>query len=66
MREHGLADRRKKMRRSMTWPGKGRWRPPDLVKRDFPAQRLNRKWYGDGTEIPTGEGKLYMLVTWNR
>jgi len=30
------------------------------VKRDFPAAGINRKWYGDGTEIPTGEGKLYL------
>ena len=40
--------------------GKGRWRAPDLVKRDFPAAKLNTKWYGDGTEIKTGEGKLYL------
>ena len=60
MRELGLAARRKKRRRSTTRPGKGRWRAPDLVKRDFPAAKINRKWYGDGTEIPTGEGKLYL------
>jgi len=52
MREQGLAARRKKKRRPTTRPGKGRWRAPDLVKRDFPAQQVNRKWYGDGTEIP--------------
>jgi putative transposase len=60
MRELGLAARRKKRRRSTTRPGKGRWRAPDLVKRDFPAAKINCKWYGDGTEIPTGEGKLYL------
>jgi transposase InsO family protein len=60
MRELGLAARRKKKRRSSTRPGKGRWRAPDLVKRDFPAQQVNVKWYGDGTEIPTGEGKLHL------
>jgi putative transposase len=60
MREQGLAARRKKKRRSTTRPGKGRWRAPDLVKRNFPARQLNRKWYGDGTEIRTGEGKLYL------
>jgi putative transposase len=60
MREQGLAARRKKKRRSTTRPGKGRWRAPDLVKRDFPAKQVNRKWYGDGTEIRTGEGKLYL------
>ena len=60
MRELGLAARRKKKRKATTRPGKGRWRAPDLVKRDFPAQEINVKWYGDGTEIPTGEGKLYL------
>jgi transposase InsO family protein len=60
MRELGLVARRKRRRRSATRPGKGRWRAPDLVRRDFPAEQINRKWYGDGTEIPTGEGKLYL------
>jgi transposase InsO family protein len=60
MREQGLAARRKKKRRSTTRPGRGRWRAPDLVKRDFPATGLNQKWYGDGTEIPTDEGKLHL------
>ena len=49
MRELGLAARRKHKRRSTTRPGKSRWRAPDLVKRDFPAGKINRKWYGDGT-----------------
>ena len=57
MREQHLAARRKKKRKATTRPGKGRWRAPDLVKRDFPAAQINTKWYGDGTEIPTGEGQ---------
>jgi putative transposase len=60
MREQGLAARRKKRRKSTTRPSKARWRAPDLVQRDFPAAKINCKWYGDGTEIPTGEGKLYL------
>jgi len=60
MRERHLAARRKKRRKATTRPGRGRWRAPDLVRRDFPASRLNCKWYGDGTEIGTGEGKLYL------
>jgi transposase InsO family protein len=60
MREQHLAARRKKRRKSATRPGKGRWRAPDLVKRDFPAAQLNTRWYGDGTEVPTDEGKLYL------
>jgi putative transposase len=51
---------RPKRRRGTTRPGRGRWRAPDLIGRDFPAQRLNQKWYGDGTELPTDEGKLYL------
>jgi putative transposase len=30
------------------------------VKRSFAAAAVNVKWYGDGTEIVTGEGKLYL------
>jgi transposase InsO family protein len=60
MRELHLAARQKKKRTSTTRPGKGRWRAPDLVKRDFPAAKINQKWYGDGTEIPTDEGKLHL------
>jgi transposase InsO family protein len=60
MAELGLAARRKKRRKSTTRPGKGRWRAPDLVRRQFPASGINQKWYGDGTEITTGEGKLYL------
>ncbi len=60
MREQHLVARAKRRRTSTTRPGKGRWRAPDLIGRDFPAQRLNQKWYGDGTELPTDEGKLYL------
>jgi putative transposase len=60
MAEMGLAARPKKRRKGTTRPGKGRWRAPDLVQRDFPAQKINVKWYGDGTDIDTGEGKLYL------
>src|SRR5205823_11217175 len=61
MAEQHLAARPKRRRKSTTRPGRGRWRAPDLVKRDFPAARLNHKWYGDGTEIGTDEGKLHLV-----
>jgi transposase InsO family protein len=60
LREQRLAARPKKRRKHTTRPGKGRWRAPDLVGRDFPASRVNQKWYGDGTEIVTDEGKLFL------
>ncbi len=61
MREQGLAARPgRKGRKGATRPGKGRWRAPDLVGRKFAADRINRRWYGDGTEIRAAEGKLHL------
>lgn len=60
MAELGLAARATHRRKSTTRQGKGRWRAPDLVKREFGTDGLNRRWYGDGTEVPTDEGKLYL------
>lgn len=60
MRELGLAARRKRARKQTTRRGRGRWRAPDLVGRDFGTDRINHKWYGDGTEIVTDEGKLFL------
>ena len=60
MREQGLAARRKNRRKATTRPGKGRWRAPDQVKRKFGAEGINLCWYGDGTEIVAGEGRLYL------
>jgi transposase InsO family protein len=61
MAELGLAARRKKKRRATTRRGRGRWRAPDLIRRDFPSRQLNRKWFGDGTQIATDEGKLHLV-----
>lgn len=60
MAELGLAARRTRRRKQTTRPGRGRWRAPDLIRRDFGADHVNEKWYGDGTEIRTDEGKLYL------
>jgi transposase InsO family protein len=60
MRELGLAARRRRRCRQTTRQGRGKWRAPDLIGRDFAADRLNHKWYGDGTEIPTDQGRLYL------
>jgi putative transposase len=60
MRELGLAARRKRRRKSTTRQGRGRGRAEDLIGRKFAADGVNRKWYGDGTEIPTEEGKLHL------
>jgi len=60
MAAQNLAARAKRRRKGTTRPGKGRWRAPDQVKRQFAADQLNRRWYGDHTEIPTDEGKLHL------
>jgi transposase InsO family protein len=60
MREQQLVARPTKRRKQTTRQGRGRWRAPDLIGRDFPASTVNRQWYGVGTEIVTDEGKLYL------
>jgi transposase InsO family protein len=62
MAAQGLVGRPKKHRRSLTRPDKAADPVPDLVKRDFHAERVNEKWCGDLTEIPTDEGKLYLAI----
>jgi putative transposase len=63
MARQGLAGRSpKRKRRSLTRPDKAAAPIPDLVKRDFSAAAINRKWCGDLTEIPTDEGKLYLAT----
>jgi putative transposase len=60
MAEQRLQARAKRRRRGTTRPGKARWRAPDLVGRDFSARRVNQRWFGDGTEIDTAQGKLQL------
>lgn len=60
VRQGLLARPGRRGRRGATRRGKGRWRAEDLVKRKFAAQAVNRKWYGDGTEVKTAEGRLYL------
>ena len=30
------------------------------MRRGFPAEKINQKWFGDGTEIGTAQGKLHL------
>lgn len=63
MTRQGLVARSpKRKRRSLTRPDKAAGPIPDLLGRDFTATALNQKWCGDLTEIPTGEGKLYLAT----
>jgi transposase InsO family protein len=63
MARQGLQGRSPKpKRRSLTRPDKAAAPIPDLVKRDFTAERVDQRWCGDLTEIPTDEGKLYLAT----
>jgi putative transposase len=57
-----LVARPKRRRRCLTRADKTARRAPDLVNRDFSAPAPDVKWCGDLTEIPTGEGKLYLAA----
>jgi transposase InsO family protein len=53
MVRQGLAGRApKRQRRSLTRPDKAAAPIPDLVRRDFTAERIDQRWCGDLTENP--------------
>jgi transposase InsO family protein len=62
MARQGLVARSKRRSRCLTRPDKRAVPFGDLVGRDFSATTPNQKWCGDMTEIPTGEGKLYLAA----
>jgi transposase InsO family protein len=63
MARQGLRGRSpKRRRRSLTRPDRAAAPIPDLVRRDFSAERTDQRWCGDLTELPTDEGKLYLAT----
>lgn len=60
MAANGLvgAHARKKWRRGRPDAGGA----PDLLRRDFTAERPNQRWVADITEFATGEGKLFLAA----
>jgi transposase InsO family protein len=68
MRRQGLIARRIKRRNGLTRQDKTAPKFPDLLRRDFTADRANARWVGDMTEIPTADGhgrpgpKLYLAT----
>ena len=60
MARQGLVGRSRNAAASLTRPDKAAEPIPDLVRRDFNAEAINQRWWGDLTEIPTDEGKLYL------
>jgi transposase InsO family protein len=66
MRRQGLVARRIRRRNGLTRQDKTAPKFPDLIKRDFTADRPNARWVGDMTEVPTGPDgrgpKLYLAT----
>ena len=62
MHRQGLYGRKPKRSKGLTRQDRGAPTFPDLLQRDFSASAPNVKWCGDITEIPTGEGKLYLAT----
>lgn len=62
MRRQGLVARRIRRRNGLTRQDKTKAPFPDLLRRDFTAERPNARWVGDITEVPTASGKLYLAT----
>ncbi|MEM6107588.1 IS3 family transposase [Mycobacterium sp. 050272] len=62
MRRQGLVARRIKRRNGLTKQDRTAPKFPDLLKRNFTADRPDLKWVGDITEVPTAAGKLYLAT----
>jgi len=60
MRENGLIHKKKRNPLSLTKADKEAQSSDDLLKRDFGAQEPDKKWVTDITQLPTGDGKLYL------
>ena len=62
MRQHGIVgvSRRRGPRTTTRKPGDPKG--PDLVQREFAADRPNALWVADITYVPTGSGFLYLAV----
>ncbi|MFH9691015.1 IS3 family transposase [Streptomyces sp. NPDC017413] len=63
MREHGIQGVTRRKRRSLTRADKKARPAPDLIGREFHAEKPGTKLVGDITALPTGEGWLY-LACW--
>ena len=64
MKEHGLRGKTPKRFKTTTIPDPGAADRADLIKRDFTvdASKIDTRWCGDITYIPTWEGWLYLAT----
>jgi putative transposase len=66
MRELGLRACQPRAYKRTTVPGEQPVTSPDLIDRDFTAAAPGTRLVGDITYLRTGEGWLYLSVTWNQ
>ena len=62
MREHGIVGVSRRRGPKTTTRKAGDPQRPDLVQREFVADRPNALWVADITYVPTGSGFLYLAV----
>jgi putative transposase len=62
MKENGLISRLKRKYKATTNSNHVYPVAPNLLEKDFKAERPNQKWVGDITYIPTDEGWLYLAA----
>lgn len=62
MRTEGLCVRRRRRKRRTTDSSKTRRIAPNLLSRDFSAERANQVWVGDVTYVPVPGGFVYLAV----
>ena len=62
MREHGVVGVTRRRGPTTTTRTPGAPKGPDLVEREFTADRPNALWVADVTYVPTGSGFLYLAV----
>ena len=62
MRLRGLKAKQVRRYKSTTRRNKAHRAAPNLLERDFSAERPDHKWLTDITYIPTGEGWLYLAA----
>lgn len=62
MQQHGIQAKQKRRFKNTTRRNKAHPVAPNLLKRDFFAERPNEKWLADITYIATGEGWLYLAT----
>jgi transposase InsO family protein len=62
MRAEGLQAKQARRFRAITRRNKAHRAAPNVLKRDFVADRPNQKWLADISYIPTLEGWLYLAV----